>query len=223
MKFIYIPGVVFKIFQMVTVQLDLFYLVRIMVELMQSDFMACGHLNSASRQFIVLFLNWDGRYEVFADIYHTIFIIVFEGLIRQWEGEISIPNVNFRKQQILKDIRNAVVGLNILRVWKAVVLQYDSTKVKNVEIIVRLPAPNIVKVQFTMKISPLLQSYVQYNGGLDGDRVVWGHLKKENVRFADNHGFDKMFGELISVDATLHSCDNCESEKEMDKKEEKGG
>lgn len=54
MAIIYIPGSFFPGFQMVTVRMDLFYVLEIYLELLESNFLASGHLKFAGRQLVFL-------------------------------------------------------------------------------------------------------------------------------------------------------------------------
>lgn len=51
-------------------------------------------------------------------------------------------------------------------------LQYDAKGVKEEEIIVRISAPNIVEVEFTLETRRVFQNVVRYDGGTEGDRRI---------------------------------------------------
>lgn len=113
-----IPESLFHRFQLVAVHLDLFNILLIAVELVQSYFLAGGHLRVAGLQFDVQVCNLNGKDGSFVDIYHVfiIFIVVNSRIIRN-EQVIFIPNVHAQNQKICKGSRKIFLVLELVRLW----------------------------------------------------------------------------------------------------------
>lgn len=106
-------------------------------------------------------------------------------------------------QQLLNDCKTFVVGLNLIRLWRALVIRYDAKDVNYDQILVRVAAPDTVAVEFTLQTSLVHQSDVQYSGGPDSNRGTWGPCKYRDVRGANDSAFGKGFSGLVALDAVL--------------------
>lgn len=148
----YMQKGLFHGFKLVTVNLDLFYLVQFAVEPAQSYYLAGSHFKVAGHRLFLGVCSWHCKNVFIVDLYHFfIFIIVVDALVRRKEEVIRIPNENSLSQQISKEIRNIVSYLKLVILWKDVVLRYDKNGESEEKILFRITAPHIVSMEFTLK------------------------------------------------------------------------